>query len=63
LAGLQQLRGAIEAERGYLLIERAPPPLMDPMGPWGELGGEAGLMRVLRQQMDPNNVLNAGRYL
>ena len=63
LAGLQRLRAQLESERGYLLIERAPPELMEPLGPWGELGGEAALMRVLRRKMDPQEILVPGRTL
>ncbi len=62
-AGLQRLRALLEAERGYLLIERAPAVLMEQLGPWGELGGEAALMRVLRRQMDPQEILVPGRFL
>jgi glycolate oxidase FAD binding subunit len=60
---IRRLRLALEAESGYLAIERAPVEVMEPLGPWGELGGEAKLMRALRRQMDPNETLNPGRFL
>lgn len=62
-AGLQRLRTLLEAERGYLRIERAPAVLLEQLGAWGELGGEARLMRVLRRQMDPQEILVPGRFL
>lgn len=60
---IRRLRMALEAERGYLAIESGPGELMNTLGPWGDLGGEARLMRALRQQMDPNETLNPGRFL
>jgi glycolate oxidase FAD binding subunit len=63
LSALRNLRVAVEAERGYVLIERAPASVMEPLGPWGELGGEVQLMRALRQKIDPSGILTPGRYL
>jgi FAD/FMN-containing dehydrogenase len=60
---LQTLRTAVEQERGYLMLERAPVSLMDPLGPWGEMEGESALMGVLRRQMDPQDILSPGRFL
>jgi len=62
-AGFEPLRAALESERGYLVLERAPAALAERIGAWGELGGEAALMRVLRRQMDPRNILVPGRFL
>jgi glycolate oxidase FAD binding subunit len=62
-AALQRVRAALESERGYLFLERAPAALTERIGPWGELGGEAALMRVLRRQMDPHEILAPGRFL
>ncbi len=61
--GLQRLRGVLESERGYLVLESAPAALAQQLDPWGELGGEAALMRVLRRQMDPREILVPGRFL
>lgn len=62
-SGLQGLRAALESERGYLVLERAPAAVTERIGPWGELGSEAALMRVLRRQMDPREILVPGRFL
>jgi glycolate oxidase FAD binding subunit len=64
LAGtLLGLRAGLEAERGYLALERAPAAAMERIGPWGSLGGETAVMGVLRRQMDPREILAPGRFL
>jgi FAD/FMN-containing dehydrogenase len=64
LAGaLLGLRSGLEAERGYLALERAPAGTMERLGPWGGLGGEAAVMGMLRKQMDPRGIMAPGRFL
>jgi glycolate oxidase FAD binding subunit len=56
------LRTRIESERGYLALERAPTGVMEEVGAWGGLGGEAALMQTLRRKMDPKETMSPGRF-
>ena len=62
-AALHEMRASLEQERGYLVLEAAPAPVMERIGPWGALGGETAVMNVLRRQLDPKEILAPGRFL
>lgn len=62
-AALHEMRASLERERGYLALESAPAAVMERVGPWGSLGGETAVLSVLRQQLDPKEVLAPGRFL
>ena len=57
------LRGEFEAMGGALVIEQAPPELKRKLGVWGSPPPSFPLMRALKEQMDPNRILNPGRYV
>ncbi len=60
---LSALRGRLEAQRGTLVLQGGPPPLLERLSPWGELAGELDLMRVLKSRFDPAGILAPGRFL
>lgn len=60
---LGQLRRSCQERKAYVVIERAPSALKKRMDVWGEVGPTAKLMRALKQQFDPNRLLNPGRFV
>jgi glycolate oxidase FAD binding subunit len=60
---LRELRTRCETAGGALILERAPVDLKRAVGVWGEPRGDFALMRRLKQQFDPNRILNPGRFV
>ena len=46
-----------------LVIERAPTVLKQSIDVWGDQGASVGLMRRLKDKLDPKHTLNPGRYV
>ncbi len=61
--GLGALRASLEGAGGALVIESAPASAKAAVDVWGTPGGDFALMRRLKDEMDPNRVLNPGRFL
>ncbi len=58
------LREAVTAHGGYLIIQRAPRELRDRVAVWGPTPGASfGVMKKLKQELDPNGILNPGRFV
>jgi len=63
LAGaLRELRGRLEAAGGGLVVSQGPAGLLKEVGSRGEGGGEASLMRGLKEEFDPAGILSPGRF-
>ncbi len=62
LKKLQRLRAAAEALRGLLLVENADADIKNKFDAWGSLGSRASLMKQIKQQLDPQNILSPGRF-
>jgi len=62
LANVTQLRNAVEAMGGSLIIEKIPDEIRDRIDAWGTLGSRRELMSRIKQQLDPQNILSPGRY-
>ncbi len=58
---LAGLRARLEAARGSLTLLHAP--AETDFDRWGTLPGSLPLMRAVKQQFDPNGILNPGRFL
>lgn len=58
---LPDLRAALEADGGSLVILRQPENL-DGLDAWGNPGDALPLMRALKRQFDPRGTLNPGRF-
>lgn len=54
----------VEAKRlgSALIIENAQSEIKDRIDAWGPLGSAADLMKRLKYQLDPNDILSAGRF-
>jgi glycolate oxidase FAD binding subunit len=63
LAQLRRLRQGLGSQRGYLVVEEAPPAVKAELDVLGADAGELRLMRLLKQRFDPGDVLAPGRYL
>jgi glycolate oxidase FAD binding subunit len=61
-AWLTQLRTQVRGWHGYCNVTVAPPNLRRQLDMWGESSGGA-LLRLYKQQFDPQAILNPGRYV
>jgi glycolate oxidase subunit GlcD len=59
---LQRLRAEAEAMGGSLVVENAHPEIKRKIDAWGTFGTRAGIMRRIKQQLDPQNLLSPGRF-
>jgi glycolate dehydrogenase FAD-binding subunit len=59
---IEKLRVEVEGNGGSLVILRRPKEL-DWLDAWGNIGDAAGLMRAVKQQLDPNSTLNPHRFV
>ncbi len=59
---LQKLRTEAKSLGGSLIIETASAEFKSRIDAWGELGPRAELMRRIKQQLDPENILSPGRF-
>jgi glycolate oxidase subunit GlcD len=59
---LEQFRAETQAVGGSLVIESAPGEIKSRIDAWGDLGVRGELMRRIKQQLDPNDLLSPGRF-
>lgn len=60
---LQHARTEAESVGGSLIIERAPAVIKSRIDAWGNLGMRGELMKRIKEQLDPTNVLSPGRFM
>jgi len=58
-----RLRQAAASLGGTMVVEAAPPALKERLDIWGEPGPDFPIMRRLKEQFDPQGILNPGRFL
>ena len=64
LAGLvERWRGLLSAVRGSVVIERGPAGLKHRVDAWGYRYKDLILMRQIKKRLDPNEILNPGRFV
>jgi glycolate oxidase FAD binding subunit len=63
LAGLTLLRGEAKRLRGSLVAQRIPLSIKSRFDVWGAAGDSLPLQRRIRDQFDPNAILNPGRFI
>ena len=62
-AALRQIQTDALAWGGDAIIERCPEPVKQQLDIWGPQPSGFAVMRRLKQQFDPNNILNPGRFI
>jgi glycolate oxidase subunit GlcD len=60
---LERLRQRAETLGGSLVLESAPSEIRDELDAWGDFGSRAGLMKRVKAQLDPQNLLSPGRFV
>lgn len=60
---VQQLRGFCQSHQGYLTIQTASPTSKTNLDIWGYTSNALTLMRSLKSQFDPMNLLNPGKFI
>jgi glycolate oxidase subunit GlcD len=63
IKSLTSLRASAESLGGSLVIESAAAEIKSRIDAWGDCGARAELLRRIKQQLDPENVLSPGRYV
>jgi glycolate oxidase FAD binding subunit len=61
--GLAELRASIEKGGGSLMLLRPHGEPHSQMDAWGSAGDAVALMREVKRQFDPKNILNPGRFV
>jgi glycolate oxidase FAD binding subunit len=61
--GIDELRHWVVRHGGSLVILSAPPVIKAGVDVWGPVGAALALMRELKQQFDPQRLLNPGRFV
>ena len=56
-------RGVVESVGGYAVVERCPTQAKKGLDVWGDAGQGLGVMRRLKEQMDPDRLFNPGRFV
>jgi glycolate oxidase FAD binding subunit len=62
-AMLKELADAAGAARGNLVLPRCPPEWKRSLPVWGAPRGDLGLMRKVKEQLDPRGLFNPGRFV
>lgn len=60
---IQELRERAITAKGNLILTRCPPAWKKTLNVWGEPRGDWPLMRKIKQQFDPRNIFNPGRFV
>jgi len=62
ILSFNKLRTLARAMKGSLILESAPAVLQDRVDAWGDWGNYTGLMRRIKQELDPMDILSPGRF-
>ena len=62
-AVLEEWRAAARAGGGHASVTWAPLPVKSALPVWDEAGAAGRLMKRIKAQLDPNNLLNPGRFV
>jgi glycolate oxidase FAD binding subunit len=63
LSWVDWLRVVAKKLRGYVVVEDIAPPLKEKVDVWGHVGGAFPLMKRMKETLDPNGILNPGRFV
>jgi len=60
--GVKELSAACRKAGGNMVVQRAPTDLKAVLPVWGEPGPDIFLMKRIRSELDPHNLMNPGRF-
>lgn len=60
---IQQLRQELQAKGGSVVVEKAPAEFRAQIDVFGEVGDAFAPMQAIKNKLDPQHILNAGRFL
>jgi glycolate oxidase FAD binding subunit len=60
---LERLRQTAEDRGGSLFLEQSPVEIKREFDAWGSFGSAGELMKRVKEQLDPQNVLSPGRFM
>ena len=60
---IREIRGYCEAQNGFLTVLEAPISLKQQLDVWGYSGNALNIMRGIKQQFDPTNLLSPHRFV
>ena len=60
---LREWRAIARAASGYAVLDMAPLAVKEAVGVWDDAGAASRIMQRIKSELDPNNVLNPGRFL
>jgi len=60
---LKHLRNFMLSIGGYLVLQEAPSEIKNGFDVWGDIGSGLGIMKRVKANYDPDNLLNPGRYI
>jgi glycolate oxidase FAD binding subunit len=58
-----EMRSRLSSQGGFLTILEAPIALKQQLDVWGYTGNALDLMRKIKTQFDPENILSPGRFV
>jgi glycolate oxidase FAD binding subunit len=62
-SSIEELRELCERAGGSLVVQSAPGDVKSEIDPWGNIGSAAGLMRRIKNNFDPQNIMSPGRLV
>ena len=60
---IENMRTFISKLGGHLIVQEAPFEVKKGFDIWGNIGSGLGIMKRIKANYDPNNLLNPGRYI
>ncbi len=60
---VKQTRNYCQLNKGFLTLLESPPEVKENFEPWGYTGNAIDIMKKIKQQFDPNNLLSPGRFV
>ena len=60
---LREWRGIARGCSGYAVLDSAPLAVKDAVGVWDDAGAAGRLMQRIKNELDPRNILNPGRFV
>lgn len=62
-SSIEELRELCERAGGSLVVQSASKDIKPEIDPWGNIGSAAGLMRRIKSNFDPQNIMSPGRLV